>query len=83
MTLATANSARNTAEMTGGEAIVRALVANGVDTLFGLPGAQMYPFFDALHRHSDAIRTVGARHEQACAYMAFGHARSTGQPGVL
>ena len=83
MTLATANSARNTAEMTGGEAIVRALVANGVDTLFGLPGAQMYPFFDALHRHSDAIRTVGARHEQACAYMAFGHARSTGQPGVF
>ena len=83
MTTQTSPAARNTAEMTGGEAIVRALVANGVDTLFGLPGAQMYPFFDGLHRHSDAIRMIGARHEQACAYMAFGYARSTGRPGVF
>ncbi|WP_346432962.1 thiamine pyrophosphate-binding protein [Breoghania sp.] len=69
--------------MTGGEAIVSALLANRVDTVFGLPGAQMYPLFDTLYKHSDRIRTVGARHEQACAYMAFGHARSTGQPGVF
>lgn len=69
--------------MTGGEAIVSALLANGVDTVYGLPGAQMYPFFDALYQHADRIRTVGARHEQACAYMAFGHARTTGKPGVF
>ncbi len=73
---------RNVANLTGGEAIVRALVANGVDTVFGLPGAQMYPFFDGLYRAKDSIRTVGARHEQATAYMAFGYARSTGRPGV-
>ncbi len=68
--------------MTGGEAIVAGLLANGVDTVFGLPGAQMYPLFDALARNADRIRTIGARHEQACGYMAFGYGRSTGQPGV-
>ncbi|MEQ1611122.1 MAG: thiamine pyrophosphate-binding protein, partial [Hyphomicrobiaceae bacterium] len=70
-------------EMTGGAAIVEALLANGVDTVFGLPGAQMYPLFDALQQRSDRVRTVGARHEQACGYMAFGYARSTGRPGVF
>jgi len=70
------------ATMTGGMAIVEALIANGVDTVFGLPGAQLYPLFDALQQRSDAVRTIGARHEQACGYMAFGYARSTGRPGV-
>jgi acetolactate synthase-1/2/3 large subunit len=68
--------------MTGGMAIVEALIANGVDTLFGLPGAQLYALFDALQQRRRQIRTVGARHEQACGYMAFGYARSTGRPGV-
>ena len=69
-------------EMTGGMAIVEALIANGVDRVFGLPGAQLYPLFDALQQRSAKIRTYGARHEQTCAYMAFGLARSTGRPGV-
>ena len=68
--------------ITGGDAIVRALIANGVDTVFGLPGVQTYPIFDALARNKNAIRTITARHEQAAAYMAFGYARSTGRPGV-
>ncbi|WP_252511095.1 thiamine pyrophosphate-dependent enzyme [Phreatobacter aquaticus] len=71
-----------TRRMTGGEAIVAGLLAQGVDTLFGLPGAQMYPLFDALAQVPDQIRTIGARHEQACGYMAFGYARSTGRTGV-
>ncbi len=69
--------------MTGGMAIVEALIANAVDTVFGLPGAQLYPLFDALEQRADRIRTLGARHEQACGYMAFGYARSTGRPGVF
>ena len=68
--------------VTGGMAIVEALAANGVEVVFGLPGAQLYPLFDALQQKSDTIRTIGARHEQACGYMAFGYARSTGRPGV-
>src|SRR5215831_6596676 len=63
--------------MTGGEAIVSGLVAHGVDTVFGLPGAQVYGLFDAFHQAQ--LKVIGARHEQACGYMAFGYARSTGK----
>ena len=69
-------------ERTTVEAIVETLIANGVDTVFGLPGAQTYPLFDALYRRRDKIRTIGARHEQTLAFMAFGYARSTGKLGV-
>ena len=69
-------------EKTTGEAIVDTLIANGVDTVFGLPGVQTYALFDALYRRRDAIRTIGARHEQTLAYMAFGYARSSGRLGV-
>src|ERR1700678_1292634 len=65
----------------GGEAIVNGLVAHGVDTVFGLPGAQIYGLFDAFHQAQ--LKVIGARHEQACGYMAFGYARSTGRPGVF
>src|ERR1700761_1120898 len=67
--------------MTGGEAIVSGLVAHGVDTVFGLPGAQIYGLFDGFHQAQ--LKVIGARHEQACGYMAFGYARSTGKPGVF
>jgi acetolactate synthase I/II/III large subunit len=67
--------------MTGGEAIVSGLVAHGVDTVFGLPGAQVYGLFDAFHQAQ--LKVIGARHEQACGYMAFGYARSSGRPGVF
>lgn len=70
-------------KMTGGEAIVRSLVAHGVDTLFGIPGVQTYALFDALHQAGDKIRTIHPRHEQATAYMAFGYAKSTGKVGVF
>jgi acetolactate synthase-1/2/3 large subunit len=65
----------------GGEAIVSGLVAHGVDTVFGLPGAQIYGLFDAFHQAQ--LKVIGARHEQACGYMAYGYARSTGRPGVF
>ncbi|HLY57642.1 MAG TPA: thiamine pyrophosphate-dependent enzyme [Stellaceae bacterium] len=69
--------------LTGGEALVRGLEAHGVTAVFGLPGAQIYGLFDALHRAQPGIRTYGARHEQGCGYMAFGYARSTGRPAVF
>src|ERR1700692_2055090 len=65
----------------GGEAIVNGLVAHGVDTVFGLPGAQIYGLFDAFHQAQ--LKVIGARHEQACGYMPFGYARSSGRPGVF
>ncbi len=69
------------ASTSGGEAIVNGLVAHGVDTVFGLPGAQVYGLFDAFQQAQ--LKVIGARHEQACGYMAYGYARSTGRPGVF
>lgn len=69
-------------QITAGQAFVDALLANGVDTAFGLPGVQMYGLFDAFYGAQNRLRLVGARHEQTTAYMAFGYARSTGRLGV-
>jgi acetolactate synthase I/II/III large subunit len=68
--------------LTGAEAIVDSLLAHDIDTVFGLPGAQIYGLFDALHRAQPRLKVIGARHEQACSYMAFGYARATGRPSV-
>ena len=71
-----------TERMTGGEAIASAVLAQGVDTVFALPGVQTYPILDALHRAGNRVRVIGPRHEQSTAYMAMGYARATGRPGV-
>jgi acetolactate synthase-1/2/3 large subunit len=66
---------------TGGQAIIDAAKANGLRTIFALPGAQIYPLFDALH--GGAVEVVVPRHEQAAAYMAMGYAKSTAETGVF
>ena len=68
--------------MTGGEAMLRAAIANGIDTIFGLPGAQIYPLFDAIYRSPD-VNAITSRHEQGAAYMAFGYSAATGRPGAF
>jgi acetolactate synthase I/II/III large subunit len=68
--------------MTTGEVIADALVSHGVDTVFGIPGAHMYDFNDALARRSDVLRFITTRHEQGAGYMAFGYAKSTGRVGT-
>ncbi|MGH8229228.1 MAG: thiamine pyrophosphate-dependent enzyme [Steroidobacteraceae bacterium] len=68
--------------LTGGEAIVESLLAHRIDTVFGLPGAQIYGLFDAFQRAAPRLTVVGARHEQACSTMAFGYARASGRPAV-
>jgi acetolactate synthase I/II/III large subunit len=70
------------ASSTTGQAIVESLIAHGVDTVFGIPGAHMYDFNDALARRGDAIRFIATRHEQGAGYMAFGYAKSTGRVGA-
>ena len=69
-------------KMTGGEALVRAVAAQGVDTLFVLPGVQNDPFFSALYDAAERLRVIVVRHEQGAAYMAHGYAAATGRPGV-
>lgn len=70
-------------ERTTGQAIVDALLAHGVDTVFGIPGAHTYDLMDALYTASGRIRFVTTRHEQAAGYLAYGYAKSTGRPGVF
>ncbi|MFK8018165.1 MAG: thiamine pyrophosphate-dependent enzyme [Pseudomonadales bacterium] len=70
------------AYMTTGEVITQSLVANGVDTVFGIPGAHMYDFNDALAQASKSIRFIHTRHEQGAGYMAYGYAKSTGKVGA-
>jgi len=69
-------------KMTGGQAIVRSLMRNGVDTIFGLPGVQLDNTFDALYEVKDQVRVIHTRHEQGAAYMALGYAQSTGKVGT-
>jgi acetolactate synthase I/II/III large subunit len=68
--------------MTGGEAIVGALLRHGIDTIFGLPGVQLYGLFDAFARNTNRLRLINARHEQTTAYMALGYACATGRPAA-
>ena len=69
--------------MTGGDAIVDSLLRHGIDTIFGLPGVQMYGLFDAFARNANRLRVLNARHEQTTAYMAMGYAQSTGRPSAF
>src|SRR5258708_28567706 len=66
--------------MRGGEAVVRVLEANGVATVFGIPGVPTLEIYGALHE--SRIRHILARHEQGAGFMADGYARATGKPGV-
>lgn len=68
-------------QMTGGHAVVRALKAEGVDVVFGLPGVQIMHIYDGFFDDPD-IRVITCRHEQTTVYMADGYARSTGKIGV-
>ena len=71
------------AEMTGGGAIVDSLIANGIDLVFGVPGAQLDYSFSAMYDRSNEIKIIHARHEQGAAYMAYGFAQSTGKVGAF
>lgn len=69
--------------LTGGEVVAQALVANGIDTLFGIPGVQLDPVFAGLHDVQDRLRIIHARHEQGVALMAFGYAHASRKVGTL
>ncbi len=67
--------------LSGGEALVKSLVRQGVEVVFGLPGIHINGITAALRDEPD-IRVITTRHEQACTYMAYGYACATGKPGV-
>jgi acetolactate synthase-1/2/3 large subunit len=69
-------------KLRGAELVIKALIDQGVDTIFGYPGGAVLPIYDALFKHN-AIHHVLVRHEQGAVHAAEGYARSTGKPGVV
>jgi acetolactate synthase I/II/III large subunit len=82
----TKNSSAPAAEqkktISGSEALLHCLVAEGVDTLFGYPGGAIMPVYDALYSYSDQLNHILVRHEQGAIHAAQGYARVSGKIGV-
>jgi len=74
--------AEKTQRISGSEAIVRSLIAEGVDILYGYPGGAIMPVYDELFKFQDKIHHVLTRHEQGAAHAAQGYARISGKVGV-
>lgn len=68
--------------ISGSEAIVRCLLAEGVDVLYGYPGGAIMPVYDELYKYQDKIHHVLTRHEQGATHAAQGYARISGKVGV-
>ncbi|MDG1823562.1 MAG: biosynthetic-type acetolactate synthase large subunit [Flavobacteriaceae bacterium] len=68
--------------ISGAEAVVRSLVAEGADLIYGYPGGAIMPVYDELYKFQDHINHVLVRHEQGAAHAAQGFARVSGQVGV-
>ncbi|MBI4078758.1 MAG: biosynthetic-type acetolactate synthase large subunit [Candidatus Levybacteria bacterium] len=69
-------------KLSGAEILMRSLIAEGVETIFGYPGGAIMPAYDALYHYKNKLRHVLVRHEQGAAHAAEGYARIAGKPGV-
>jgi acetolactate synthase-1/2/3 large subunit len=73
---------KNMKKITGSQAVMESLLAEGVDVIFGYPGGAVMPIYDALYDYKEKIRHILVRHEQGAGHAAEGYARMTGRPGV-
>ncbi|RCW90341.1 acetolactate synthase large subunit [Winogradskyella arenosi] len=71
-----------TERISGSEAIIKCLLAEGVDILYGYPGGAIMPVYDELYKYQDKIHHVLTRHEQGATHSAQGYARISGKVGV-
>lgn len=69
--------------LTGSQALLRSLIEEGVDRVFGYPGGSIMPVYDTLFDYKDKIQHVLTRHEQGAIHAAQGYARATGKTGVV
>ena len=72
-----------TENISGSEAVLRAFVAEGVETIFGYPGGAIMPIYDALYDYHDRLTHILVRHEQGAIHAAQGFARVSGRTGVV
>ncbi len=73
---------QNYPTISGSEALIRSLIAEGVDTMFGYPGGAIMPVFDAIYDNKENISHVLVRHEQGAVHAAQGYARVSKKVGV-
>ena len=73
---------KTTELISGSEAVIRCLLAEGVDILYGYPGGAIMPVYDELYKYQDKIHHVLTRHEQGATHAAQGYARISGKVGV-
>ncbi len=73
---------KSSGKMTGSQAFIQSLIAEGVDTLFGYPGGAIMPIYDELMNYDDELRHILVRHEQGGAHAAQAYSQVTGKPGV-
>jgi len=82
-TLSTPQDTTATAmQISGSQAVLEALIAEGVDTIFGYPGGAIMPIYDALYDYNDRLNHILVRHEQGGIHAAQGYARTSGRVGV-
>jgi len=74
---------RPTTQISGSQAVLEALLGEGVDTVFGYPGGAIMPIYDALYDYNDKLRHILVRHEQGGIHAAQGYARTSGRVGVV
>ncbi|HEU4901267.1 MAG TPA: biosynthetic-type acetolactate synthase large subunit [Flavisolibacter sp.] len=72
-----------TESISGSEAVMRAFVEEGVETIFGYPGGAIMPIYDALYDYQDTLEHILVRHEQGAIHAAQGYARTAGKAGVV
>ncbi|MEI9933377.1 MAG: thiamine pyrophosphate-binding protein [Ferruginibacter sp.] len=72
-----------TQNISGSQAVLEALIAEGVDTVFGYPGGAIMPIYDALYDYHDRLKHILVRHEQGGIHAGQGYARSSGKVGVV
>ena len=68
----------NSERISGSDAMLRSLLNEGVDTVFGYPGGQIMPVYDRLYDYGDSLRHILVRHEQGAIHAAQGYARVSG-----
>lgn len=73
----------NTTKITGAQAVIKSLVAENVNTIFGYPGGAIMPIYDTLYDYEDNINHILVRHEQGAIHAAQGFARTSGKTGVV
>lgn len=70
-------------KITGAQALIKSLLCEGVDLVFGYPGGAIMPVYDALYDYTDRLKHILVRHEQGATHAAQGYARATGRVGVV